>query len=474
MGFLIGEEILAVLCFGSFASIIKKAIYKISDVDLIHLLFVAIDSSEYKRDKSDCNKWRKSELSLPSSLTAVANNITNASVLESYFETKVISKFASSHNDSMNILHALIKSVDTHIPAQTRDNILKVGRIDLLPSFLARAFLYAIQQNNVVANNSIDSIIPIPLLKAPTLTYSISPDGVSPKSFDDVFTEVQHNHSLGLLNPNCIRTYHLDVSNSSYIFGMLNDFLNDIIGQYVLTRLEIDGLIDSRKTHTIVDKAKTAFRKSIDPSKYGDGLSDILLYAFLEKVLGAPKLYNKIEFIKTQGGAVLGQGGIYLLPNPNDNKQFQFVVGKSNICGDITMAIDNAFNAIASTSSTQNEYDLLDSTILSKSFDQSTVEHLKKIVVPQRREKDIIVNDAYGIFLGYSLGLDPNISNKDFKNKACKKMVTDIQSKLDYIKQKITDANLLNYSFYFYLVPFNNGDTEKQEIMQTLINGGVF
>jgi len=53
-------------------------------------------------------------------------------------------------------------------------------------------------------------------------------------------------------------------------------------------------------------------------------------------------------------------------------------------------------------------------------------------------------------------------------------MVVDIQSQLDYIKQKISDANLLNCSFYFYLVPFNNADTEKHSIMNNLINGGIF
>ena len=465
---------MAILCFGSFASIIKKAIYKISDVDLVHLLFVAIDSTEYKRDKSDCNHWRKSESSLPSSLIASANNITSLDDLEKYFETKVITKFSSSHVDSMNKLHALIKTIDTHIPIQIRDNILEVARTDLLPSFLSRAFLYAIKQNNVVANNSIDSITSIPLPKPPTLTLSISPYGVTPKAFDDVFTEVQHDQSLGLLNSNCIRTFHLDISNNSYIFGMLDDFLNDIIGQYVLTRLEIDGLIDSKKTHTIVDKAKVAFRKSIDTAKYGDGLGDVLLYAFLEKVLGAPKLYNKIELIEAQGGAVLGHGGVHLLPNPDENKQFQFVVGKSNICGDITTAIDNAFTAICSAGSTQKEYDLLDSTILSKSFNQATAEYLRKIIVPAKREKGITVNDAYGIFIGYSLGLDTNIPNHEFKQKACEKMVVDIQSQLDYIKQKISDANLLNCSFYFYLVPFNNADTEKHSIMNNLINGGIF
>ena len=34
--------------------------------------------------------------------------------------------------------------------------------------------------------------------------------------FDDVFTEVQHNESLSLINPHQLHTFHLNVSNNAF------------------------------------------------------------------------------------------------------------------------------------------------------------------------------------------------------------------------------------------------------------------
>ena len=54
-----------------------------------------------------------------------------------------------------------------------------------------------------------------------------------------------------------------------------------------------------------------------------------------------------------------------------------------------------------------------------------------------------------------------------------KKMDLDIKAHVAYIKEKIKETNLGMHSFYFYILPFNDADDEKKNIMNVLLEGGV-
>jgi hypothetical protein len=52
-------------------------------------------------------------------------------------------------------------------------------------------------------------------------------------------------------------------------------------------------------------------------------------------------------------------------------------------------------------------------------------------------------------------------------------MKLDIRSHVSYIADKIKAARMERYSFYFYFLPLNDADREKQSIMQSILRGGV-
>lgn len=52
-------------------------------------------------------------------------------------------------------------------------------------------------------------------------------------------------------------------------------------------------------------------------------------------------------------------------------------------------------------------------------------------------------------------------------------MQEDIRRNIDYILQKISDNNLNLHSFYFYVLPFNDGETDKKDIMEAVLKGDV-
>ena len=298
------------------------------------------------------------------------------------------------------------------------------------------------------------------------------------KGFDGVFTEVDHKESLGLKNPHELRLFHLDVANNLFSFDELHRFLRRNIGRYVFSRTAIEQFYIDEEIEDIGTKAIELLRSAyrMDEDQISEELGDIMLYVFLEQMLEAPKLYSKIELNPYGSQITSNGGGVHLLSLDNGGRPaYQMVFGKSKIVGDLRNAIDNAFKALVELKNdTRNELKILESTVLYQAYDPETTEYLKSIIIPSKKI-NASVDKAFGIFLGYSIGLKPeNYSNEEFREKLMEKMNRDIKADVAYIIDKINEENLGSHSFYFYILPFNDADGEKKGIMNALLlKGGI-
>lgn len=296
------------------------------------------------------------------------------------------------------------------------------------------------------------------------------------KGFNSVFSEVQSCRSLRIPNSNCLRLFHLEIRNSKFSYLGLHPFLQKNIGRYVFSRATIENYYLEGDAEAIGLKAIELLRTASDPNDNGAGgeLGEILLYLFLEQKLNAPKLLSKIE-LKTSGNQyVFGSDAVHLLkidgkPIPS----FQLVLGESKIKGDIKSAVDAAFKSICAAEKNQeNEIRLIEKNILAESFDAETTAFIKSLIVPSKRDLSINVDNAFGIFLGYSLNLDNTQNdNDDFRTLATKQMEQDLLNIAPYIEKKIAAAGLSGYSFYIYLLPFNDASNDRATIIQKLKGG---
>ncbi|NLL52465.1 MAG: DUF1837 domain-containing protein, partial [Peptococcaceae bacterium] len=287
--------------------------------------------------------------------------------------------------------------------------------------------------------------------------------------FDGIFTEVEHTESLGLKNPHQLRMFHLNVGTSAFSLDALHRFLHRNIGRYVYSRAKIEQFYVDGDSETIASQAISLLRKAcnMNDSWIGEELGDVMLYIFLEQILGAPKLYNKIELAQFGNHNTQNGGGVHLLPLENGGiPSYQMVFGKSNIIGDLQDAIDNAFNSLVTIrNNSSEELRIVESTIFAQAYDAQTTDYLKNIIVPGK-QKNTPVDTAFGVFLGYSLGLNAdNYSNQAFRKEIMRKMNIDIKAHAAYIVRKIKEENLSAHSFYFYILPFNDADGEKLSIM---------
>ena len=99
------------------------------------------------------------------------------------------------------------------------------------------------------------------------------------KGFDNVFSEITPSKKLCLKNNNCLRLFHLDISNNEFSYIGLHSLLQKNIGRYVFSRAMIDKLTVEGDAEAIGLRAVELLRDASNPNDSGAGgeLGEILL-----------------------------------------------------------------------------------------------------------------------------------------------------------------------------------------------------
>jgi len=288
-------------------------------------------------------------------------------------------------------------------------------------------------------------------------------------TIDSAFIEVTHSESLDLRNPAQLRLFHLKLDGVNFTDEGLYKCLRRNIGHYVFSRTRIekfkcDGDEDSINMEAM---QQVLNKKEGSPERFGNMLGEILLYAFFEEKLEAPKIFSKIE-IDTQHPDS-AYDGIHLLSFEDD--AYQMVFGTSYIEDGIEDAINNAFEKIKKANCAGLKgIPLVSEMVFNQNADNKLAEKLSAIITPDPNAP--ILDSAYGIFICHSIGLDKTkYSNQEYRQLLENKMVSDMQFCIPQIKQLISDCGLDSHSFYIYAIPLDDATLDKTSIMNKVTGG---
>ena len=290
------------------------------------------------------------------------------------------------------------------------------------------------------------------------------------KGFDNVFTEITDSKKLSLNNDNDVHIFCLNMSNNKINYEGLIEYLRKNIGRYVYSRATIDRFLDNDDGDAIALNAVKLLRTVNNEKDKGAGgeLGEILLNLFLEQNLHAPKLLSKMELKTTNNQYVFGSDAIHLLTLGENS--YKLILGEAKIKGSYKSGIDAAFESIIESEKHSNmEISMIERNILFECFDLDTTEKIKSILIPSKRTANTNIDNAFGIFIGYTLDINNNTyGNTDFREAVKEKLKEDIINSIPYIENKINSLELSNYSFYF--LPFNDAQKDRVTIMKNLKN----
>ncbi len=291
------------------------------------------------------------------------------------------------------------------------------------------------------------------------------------RDFKTVFTKIK-TESINDLGSKA-EFYILDFYDGKFDMDSLQRMLYMNIGRYVYSRAKIDSFNRNGQASYVEGQAARIMKKlsEKDGSLMGDRLGSMLIYSFLEGSLNAPKLMSEAE-LKTDLAQYSSKcESIHLLTsNLGGNVSYQLVFGASQLSEDLNDAINKAFKDIMEINkNNKSERKMIDKAVFERFFDQDEIDILKNILLPQEG-KQSLPDSSYGIFLGYNVNISPS---PNFENEVKTKINKDIDAILPLIKKLIISNGLGTHSFYFYILPFNDVNNEKNEIMKNVIQGDV-
>lgn len=292
--------------------------------------------------------------------------------------------------------------------------------------------------------------------------------------FDRLFLKATEVTITGMSNPAQASVFYLDPMNCQFRFRDLKTFITSNIGSYVFSRAEKNRIVAFQGTEQAVgSQAIIKFMR-----RYGSDaetvLGEILLYIFLEQELDAPKIMTKIELEETRG-VVSKSDGVHLLSlNLSGQSIHQLVFGASDIVGDLSAAIDRAFEKIKNIEeNADEELRMVENNSQWTIYDEETTKYMVELMRPHKGGKQT-PEMAFGAFLGYTIKIDPpETDSHKFKKAVKEQLIKDIAAVQPYISELILKNGLSGYSFYFYVLPFNDAPNEKVSIIRELLSGGV-
>lgn len=487
------------LCY---ASLLKVIYYCRSSIDVYQKtlngeMLLAIDPNyDLTDDDNAASTMAAGGRNIPPELISKAREVKVIDVIE-HFRKKVIPKINKAEVKIVILAIIDVLAKDNSIPgdtkiylsgAKTKDEIINETVFDPA-EIIANLFLYSVlnvknsglrKEVKTISESYVKSfrreINTISVRKNEAMSTASIKKTIQNKDFNNTFIEVDHPETLGLKNNNELRVFQLNILNNKFSNRELQKFLLGNIGRYVYSRAEIEKFKVDGDVELIAYNAFQKLNKHGDANQLKDnGLGDMMLYAFLEQVLEAPKIMSKIELNTTASHLGSKSDGIHLLAIDNGlgSPYHQLVFGASKIIGDLHNAIDIAMSKVQEIKNDPSaELSVIESTLFGRVFDDRTAEYMKSIVLPNRNMASS-VDHAFGVFLGYTLDIDSSgLTNHEFRAEVVRRMAEDVKKATPCIVDKINNLKMDGYSFYFYILPFNDASIDKEAILGPLIMGG--
>lgn len=223
--------------------------------------------------------------------------------------------------------------------------------------------------------------------------------------------------------------------------------------------------------------SKAAREKFIEYTRNKGELGELILYSFLETHLKAPKILSKLELKTSTSHYVNGADGVHFLRLDDGN--YQLIFGESKTEIKLSRGITNAFKSIYEFKNEINakgdkksglpyEKALICDHLDKETFTDDEKAFVKGIIYPTR-DNEFDVDDAFGVFVGYQINIDPNdkfLPNTQFREKIKAQIKDEVESSFHHILNKIKEFNLYGHNFYIYVLPFTELNANRKSIQK--------
>lgn len=281
---------------------------------------------------------------------------------------------------------------------------------------------------------------------------------VEPPDFSNCIDIVEHDLQISGVETT-IRLHHLKFDgNKCPMVEALADTLYLYIIHYCLSARNRNENLSAKQSALLTKEARKLFRHpditDDSPDKTGEA-GEILLYFLMEAVLGAPQIVSKMELKTNHRDEVKGSDGIHAKWN-SELELVDFYFGESKLYKQSSSAITSALKSIDDFHEIEmykHEFNMV--TKYFKYADKTVQHEISQLLINGNPGPNVRINHACLIgydFKGYEQVKEESQKDIPLKFKELllndgKKVVTNLQAKLDHFNQK-------HLAFDMFFLPF--------------------
>ena len=253
------------------------------------------------------------------------------------------------------------------------------------------------------------------------------------------------------------------LKSNSFDYKNLIKYLENASVYYALPKKRIDELKSEGLLKDLIDETKEKFKSS----KYNEGEGgELISYCINEDILHAPKILSKLKLKTNNEDYVKGADGVHLLKL--DDNTYEVIFAESKMYKDLKQAVNKAFESIdrfISGDAIDFEITTL-ATNLSGEFEDIDVDYISKYILPSK--SNVTHHTAFSIFIGFDItnDLDKSLDYKVYEQQMVDKVRKTIMDEVANITSKVSESNRRAYSFYIYLIPFENIEDFRKDIIK--------
>lgn len=269
-----------------------------------------------------------------------------------------------------------------------------------------------------------------------------------------------------------VNLHVLNIESNSFIYNKLIEELRELIVCYVHSNRRIAEF--NRNYPSFSPKPYLEAIQKFRTYTTNEGeLGELLLYAFLESSLNAPKLLSKMELKTNANDYIKGSDGIHLLENDNN---YQLIFGESKMYADLLEGAREAFDSIADFKINRLNFErgLIDTHVINEIVTEEGYEIIKSILLPSGNHGPTL-DLSFGIFLGFELPVSDtqlSMKNNEFRDWAYSFVKNNASRVIDTIENRIIKHQLFGHEFHIYIVPFTNIDITRKKLIQEMLTIG--
>lgn len=248
----------------------------------------------------------------------------------------------------------------------------------------------------------------------------------------------------------------LKIENGNFVLDRLYEALSNASLSYVLSRKEIQELhADPMKAMKIANDVRARFQKP--NAKNGEG-GEVLLYALLETITGAPKLLSKMGLKTNNEMPIFGSDGLHIF-KVSDNK-YQLIFGESKMYGDLGEAISSAFNSMYDASQNGFIHDryLVAPQLMRETVSEEQLKFIESILTPAAGSGSSPPQQAFGVFVAFDIDVDDyspaNYTDEEIRAEYFYRAETKMSAKIPLIQKKIDQYDFGAVPFHIFAIPF--------------------